>query len=48
MELDLFFYGLHTAENKIRPSFAFDHQYSIFPSFHYSMGSKTVKTTSPD
>jgi hypothetical protein len=43
-ELDLFFYGRHGAENKIRPSFVFDPQYSIFPSILYSMVSLVADT----
>jgi hypothetical protein len=47
-ELDLFLYGWHGVENKIRSSFAFDFQYSIFPVFHYSMGSLAANTTPLD
>jgi hypothetical protein len=39
-EWDLFLLGWHGAEYKIRPSSAFDSQYSIIPSFHYSVGFK--------
>jgi hypothetical protein len=39
------FMGLAEIKNKIRTISAFDPQYSIFPSFHYSMGYLTVKTT---
>ena len=44
-EFDLFLYGWNGPKNKIRPSSAFDPQYSIFPPFHYSMGSLTANTT---
>jgi hypothetical protein len=44
-EGDLFLSGWHSSENKIRPSSAFDTQYSIVPRFHYSMGCLTAKTT---
>jgi hypothetical protein len=33
-ELDLFLLGWHGSEYKIRPSSAFDSQYSIIPPFH--------------
>jgi len=36
-DFDLLLNGWHGPENKIRPVSAFDPQYSIFPSFHYSM-----------
>ena len=46
VELDLFFIGLAAIQkNKIRPISIFDPQYSIFPSFRYSMGYLAVKTT---
>jgi hypothetical protein len=35
-EWDLFIYGWHGPEDKIRPSSATDPQYSIFPPFHHS------------
>ncbi len=38
-ELDLFLLGWHGSEYKIRPSSAFDSQYSIIPPFHYSIRS---------
>jgi hypothetical protein len=44
-EVDLFYYGWHRAENKIRPSSAFGPQYSIFPPFHHSIGSLKVNST---
>ena len=37
-EWDLILQGWHESEDKIRPSSAFDSQYSIIPSFHYSTG----------
>jgi hypothetical protein len=44
-ECDLFLSSWQGAENQFRPSSAFDPQYSIFPPFHYSMGSLTANTT---
>ena len=32
--------GWHGSEHKIRPSSAFDSQYSIIPPFQYSVGAK--------
>jgi hypothetical protein len=37
MERDLFLYELYKAENKNRPSSAFDRQYTITPPLHHSM-----------
>jgi hypothetical protein len=41
-EWNLFLYGLHGSKYKIRPSSAFGSQYSIIPSFHYSVGVKAL------
>jgi len=44
-ELNLFLYEWYKAENKNRPSSAFDRQFSITPPRHYSVGFQTAKAT---
>ena len=44
-EWDLFLYRRQESEHKIRPSSAFDFQYSIIPPFHDSIGHMAADIT---
>ena len=44
-EWDLFLYRRQESEHKIRPSSAFDSQYSIIPPFHDSIGHMAADIT---